>query len=152
MMHTTNMDSTAWRGEIPVTNLYTAGIAGETFMRALKDRGEILGSPCTACKITYVPARTFCERCFAELTDTTPVKQTGTIESFTVCHLDLDGRQLAKPPIVASVKLDGATTPMIHFFLGTREQVAIGAKVKVAWKPKGERSGSILDLRGFEPA
>ena len=152
MIHRTNVDSTVWRGSIPVTNLYTAGDAGEDFLRALKDRGEILGSTCGTCKLTYVPARGFCERCMAELKDRTKVKETGVLESFTVCNRDLDGQLVDQPAIVATVKLDGASTPMLHFFLGTREQATIGARVKVAWKPASERTCSILDIRGFEPA
>lgn len=152
MMHTTNIGSGAFLGKIPVSNQYTAGPAGEAFLRALKDRGEILGSPCAACKITYVPARLFCERCFAELRDRTAVQPTGTLETFTVAHLGLDGEPLDQPAIAALVKLDGATTPMMHFFLGSREQARIGAKVKAVFKPAAQRKGSILDIRGFEPS
>ena len=84
-----------WKGSIPVTNLYTAGRAGEVFFRALRDRGEILGSPCAACGVTYVPARCFCERCFADLPGTRPVGPAGRVESFTVCRRDPGGRPLA---------------------------------------------------------
>ena len=142
----------AFLGKIPVSNQYTAGPAGEAFLRALKDRGEILGSACAACGITYVPARLFCERCLAELKHHAAVKPTGVLESFTVAHVGLDGEALDQPAFAALVKLDGASTPMMHFFLGTREQAKIGAKVRAVFKPAAQRTGSILDLRGFEPA
>ena len=47
----------AWHGDLPVTSRYTAGLAGERFFRAIKDEGRILGTLCTECDITYVPAR-----------------------------------------------------------------------------------------------
>lgn len=125
-------------GKIPVTNLYTAGIAGEAFLRALKERGEILGSPCGACGIVYVPARLFCERCFAELKEQRPVGPEGVVESFTVC-----GDQTA-----LLVRLDGAGTLLMHRLLGT--PVAIGARVRAELLPRAKRTGSILDIRGFK--
>lgn len=150
-MHTTNIGSGSFLGKIPVSNQYTAGSAGEAFLRALKDRGEILGSACGRCTITYVPARLFCERCLAELKERAPVGPGGVLHSFTVAHVGLDGEPLDQPAIAALVKLDGATTPMMHFFLGSRAQAKIGAKVKAVFKPASQRTGSILDLRGFEP-
>ena len=29
-----------WRGEIPIESLYTAGIGGQRFFKALKEKGE----------------------------------------------------------------------------------------------------------------
>ncbi|MDA2914760.1 zinc ribbon domain-containing protein [Acidobacteriia bacterium AH_259_A11_L15] len=62
-----NTETRAWRGEIPLESLYTAGLGGEIFFRALKERGELVGTRCAPCKQVYVPARAFCERCFGEL-------------------------------------------------------------------------------------
>lgn len=35
-----------WPGEMPVSFLYTVGVAGERFLRELKDKGRFLGSRC----------------------------------------------------------------------------------------------------------
>ena len=55
---------------------------------------------------------------------------------------------------LALVKLDGATTTMLHRLLRVTspEQVRIGARVKVVLKPKPKRTGSILDIEGFQLA
>jgi len=45
----------AWQGNLPVTNRYTFGIAGERFFRAIKDEAKIMGTYCPHCKHTYVP-------------------------------------------------------------------------------------------------
>ena len=48
-------DLRTWPGDIPVRHLYTAGLAGERFLREIKDHGRFLGSRCETCAYTYVP-------------------------------------------------------------------------------------------------
>jgi uncharacterized OB-fold protein len=141
----------SWPGEIPVTSLYTAGTAGQAFFEALKNRGEILATRCDACQQTYVPARAFCERCFAELKKQVVVGPGGSIRSVAGASVDRDGQALAKPEVWALVQLDGATTVLLHRLLGVRDAstVKIGEKVEAVVKPKAQRSGSILDIAGF---
>ncbi len=67
----------AWRGDLPITSRYSAGIAGERFFRAIKDEARFLGTRCEACDLVYVPATIFCERCFAELDEWVEVPSTG---------------------------------------------------------------------------
>jgi len=68
-----------WDGDMPVRHRYTPGVAGDAFFTALKDRGVLLGSRCEHCSYTYVPARLFCERCFAELAADTEVGPGGEL-------------------------------------------------------------------------
>lgn len=141
----------AWIGELPVTNRYTYGLAGERFFRSLKDDGRILGTHCPNCDHTYVPAAIFCERCLRKLDEWVDVGTTGDIVSFTFLHVDLDGSRLAKPEMVAFISFgDGG---LIHL-LGEIEpdQVEIGLMVEAVLKPKSRRTGSILDIRYFKPA
>ena len=46
--------ATAWRGEMPLASRYTAGIAGETFFREIKDNARIVGTRCSNCDLVYV--------------------------------------------------------------------------------------------------
>src|SRR3990172_778561 len=140
-----------WKGAIPLQSFYTAGLGGQFFFEALKNRGELVGTCCEPCRQVYVPARAFCERCFAELTEPVKVKPQGTLASFTFCSLDHDGRPLSKPLALALVRLEGATTLMLHYLLKVSDpaDVKIGAPVKAVIKPKLERTGSILDIEGF---
>ncbi len=142
----------AWRGEIPLQSLYTAGLGGQVFFKALKDRGELVGTRCQPCKQVYVPARAFCERCFAELTEQVTVKPEGALASFTFSHYDRDGRRTEAPQALALVRLDGATTVLLHRLLRVADpaRVRIGARVRAVLKPKPKRTGSILDIEGFE--
>jgi uncharacterized OB-fold protein len=138
-------------GELPVGFRYTPGVANTAFFEALRDRGVLLGSRCEACAVTYVPARIFCERCFAELAPDTECGPGGTVESFTIGHVGIDGEALAEPTTVALVRLDGADTVLLHRLIGTAEP-QIGMRVRATLRAEAERTASILDIEGFEPA
>lgn len=137
-------------GAIPVRHRYTPGVAGEAFLTALRDRGIFLASTCEACSFTYVPARLFCERCFGELEADAEVGPQGTLVSSTVVHVDADGARLAQPLTAGLVRLDGASSVLLHTVLGAEEAPpVIGARVQAVLLPRAERTGSILDVRGF---
>ena len=140
----------AWYGQLPVTNRYTYGLAGEKFFRTLKDEGRILGTHCHHCDQTYVPAAIFCERCLAKLDDWVDVGISGEVNTFTLLYANLDGSPREKPEVIAFVRFgDGG---LIHR-LGeiNPDHVEIGMMVQAVFKPKSERVGSILDIDYFKP-
>ncbi len=142
----------AWRGDIPITSRYTAGIAGERFFRAIKEEGRFLGTHCEACDLIYVPATMFCERCFAELDEWIEVPNRGTIFTYTVLHRDLDEKPLDPPVILAYVKLDGSDGGLVHYIGETEKNlIYIGMEVEAVFKDVAEREGSILDIQYFRP-
>jgi hypothetical protein len=140
----------AWHGSVPVASRYTVGPAGERFFRALRDHAQLLATPCRRCGVTYVPGRLFCERCFDELAEWVEVGPTGTVVALTRVHLAADGSPLAAPARLALVRLDGADTVLLHYLEGAApDHATIGLRVAPAFKPAGERTGSILDIVGF---
>jgi uncharacterized OB-fold protein len=141
-----------WPGAIPVRHRYTPGVAGEVFFTALRDRGVLLGSRCEACGYTYVPARLFCERCFAELAADVEVGPSGTLVSFTIGFVGVEGEALDVPVTLGLVQLEGADAVMLHHVLEVGDRpLEIGERVEVVLRPAGERTGSILDIEGFRP-
>jgi uncharacterized protein len=140
----------AWNGELPVTNRYTYGLAGEKFFRSLKDEGRIFGTHCPHCEQTYVPAAIFCERCLAKLDDWVDVGTSGEVNTFTILYVNLKGSPLEKPEIIAFIRFgDGG---LIHRLEEINpDQVEIGMKVQAVFKPPSERIGSILDIDHFKP-
>ncbi len=139
----------AWRDNLPVTSRYTYGLAGERFFRILKDEGKIIGSICAACGATYVPARAFCERCMAELTEWTDVGLVGELHTFTVLFVDMEGRPLDEPELVGFVRFgDGG---ILHKLDADPDDLQIGMKMEAVLKPKAERIGAITDILGFRP-
>ncbi|MBI2236967.1 MAG: Zn-ribbon domain-containing OB-fold protein [Actinobacteria bacterium] len=147
-------DVKRWEGSIPVRHRYTPGVAGEVFFAALRDRGVILGSRCEVCGYTYVPARMFCERCFAELSADAEVGPGGTLESFAVGFVGIEGEPLDAPITVGLIRLDGADAVLFHFVMDGSDDrpLEIGQRVGAVLKPAAERVGSILDIAGFRPA
>ncbi len=142
----------AWRGDIPITSRYTAGIAGERFFREIKDNARILGTHCEACSLTYVPATMFCERCFAELDEWVEVPSRGSVFTYTVLHRDLDEKPLDPPTVLAYIKLEGTTGGLVHYLGGVDpDNVYIGLEVEAVFKDADEREGSILDIEYFQP-
>jgi uncharacterized protein len=139
-----------WPGDIPVRHRYTPGVAGEVFFTALRDRGVLLGSRCEECEYTYVPARLFCERCFAELAADVEVGPEGTLVSFTIGFVGVDGEPLDVPVTLGLVQLDGADAVLLHHLLEVGDRpLEIGERVEVELRPAAQRTGSILDIEGF---
>ena len=140
----------AWQGDLPVTSRYTFGLAGERFFRAIKNEGRLLGTRCSQCERTYVPAMLYCERCMDQLDEWVDVGKIGEIHTFTLLFEDYDGSTLDEPQIVVFVRIgDGG---LVHR-LGeiAPEDVEIGKQVEAVFKPQVERSGSILDIEYFRP-
>jgi uncharacterized OB-fold protein len=139
----------AWRGDMPVTNRYTFGIAGERFFRAIKDDQRILGTHCHNCERTYVPAAIFCERCMNQIEEWVDVGTVGEVVTFTHLNVNYDGSPRQEPETVAFIRLgDGG---LIHRLVSPDSQPAeIGMSAKAVFKPPVEREGSILDILHFE--
>jgi uncharacterized OB-fold protein len=143
----------AWRGAVPVASRYTVGPAGERFFRALRDEARILGTRCDRCRITYVPGRLFCERCFDELRAWIELGPQGTVEAVTLLCLEPDGSRLEPPLPLALIRLDGADTVLLHYLGGLGGgEATIGLRVEPVFRPAGQRTGSILDILHFRPA
>jgi uncharacterized protein len=135
-------------GDLPVSFRYTPGVANTVFLEALRDRGVLLGSRCDACEVTYLPARMFCERCFAELSAQTECGPGGVLESFTVGHEGIDGEPLQEPVMLGLIRVDGADTVLVHRLIDM-DAPDIGTRVTA--RLRAERDASILDIEGFAP-
>jgi uncharacterized OB-fold protein len=147
-----NTTPTHWEGEIPVNYVYTYGLAGEAFFRALKDKGTFLGTRCDDCDVTFVPPKVYCDRCFAELTSFIDVGTVGYVDTFTVSFRNMDGSEKPKPRILAMIKIEGTDGGIIHYLEGIGiEEVALGLPVQAIFKPKAQRTGAITDIVGFGP-
>jgi len=140
----------AWQGELPITNRYTFGLAGEKFFRAIKEQGKLLGTYCPHCQRTYVPATSFCERCFHELDDWIEVDPIGEVETYTILSIDEVGAPVPEPMIIAFIRIkDGGIINKMEEV--ETEDIFFGMPVRAVFKPKKERQGSILDILHFKP-
>ena len=141
-----------WSDTIPTKYLYSYGIAGERFFREIQNNGRLMAAKCKNCKLTYLPPRLYCEECFEKLDAWTPVKPEGEVNSYTTAHIDIDRTRLKEPAILAFIKFRGVKGGMIHKLENIgKTRVQIGMKVKPRFRPKPNRTGSILDIEYFEP-
>jgi hypothetical protein len=139
-----------WLGNMEANYVYTLGVAGERFFKELKENGRIMGAKCTCCNITYVPPRMYCEKCFAKLEEWIDIGKKGTIHTFTIATIDINGKKLEKPIIYALINFEGAHGGIIHK-IGEADSVCIGMKVEAVLKPPEERKASINEIAYFKP-
>jgi len=133
---------------------WTSGVAISRFLNGLK-AGEIWGRRCARCGRTLVPPRMYCEECFRPTDEWVKLKETGTVNTFSVSYVNVDASRRKNPILVAVVEIDGASSGMgiLHLLGGVRpKDVYIGMKVKALWKPRSERVGAITDIRYFSPS
>jgi acetyl-CoA C-acetyltransferase len=137
---------------LDVAYSWDAGEAMGAFLEGLRD-GRIVATYCSSCERTLVPPRKFCERCFRPTDRWTDVATTGTVETFSICHVTWDMRPLDPPELPAVIRLDGASEGGFLHKLDrvSPDDVWIGMAVEAVWRPLAERTGSILDIAYFRP-
>jgi hypothetical protein len=133
-----------------------AWAAGEAMSRFLEElqAGRFVARTCRRCERILFPPRMFCERCYRPTDAWAYVRDTGTIETFSVSYLDTNARRIDTPILVGVVSLDGASPGMglMHYFGEmTKDDIRIGMGVKAVWRPPEERRGSVLDVAYFRP-
>lgn len=147
------MDVWLYHGQIYIPNTFSAGATGSRFLISLRDKGKIFGTRCPACNRVYVPARSVCMDCFAQLDKWVEVSDKGTVLTYAIDHESKPIIQPSQPPIVyAIIQLDGADTGFVHMLGEVEpEKLSIGMRVQAVFKPKKERAASILDIKHFKP-
>lgn len=143
--------SVRWRPKIRYA--WSVGIAMSRFLEELKN-GKIIATKCDKCGRVMVPPRMFCEQCFKPIDGWTYVKDTGTINTYSVSYIAGDASRIKEPILVAIIELDGASKGMgILHKLGEIDwkEIKFGMKVKAVWKPPEERIGAITDIKYFKP-
>jgi uncharacterized OB-fold protein len=137
---------------LDVRYAWDPGDAVGAFLDGLRD-GRILATTCTSCGRTLVPPRAFCERCFRSTDAWMELAATGTVETFSICHVTWDMRPLDEPELPAVIRIDGSSDGGFLHKLGevAPDDVRIGMAVEAVWRPLDDRTGSILDIAYFRP-
>ncbi len=137
---------------LDVAYRWDAGEAMGAFLEALFD-GRIVATACEQCGRTLVPPRKFCERCFRPTDRWTQVPDTGTVQTFSICHIRWDMVPLDPPEIPAVIRLDGTSEGGFLHKLGEVDpaDVRIGMAIEAVWRDPSERTGSLLDIAYFRP-
>ncbi len=136
----------AWTDKIPLRYQYTAGVAGEKFLRGLQD-GKILAAKCAKCGKSYLPPKMYCVDCFVPISVYYEVGPEGRVGALTESHVDFHGNKLPSPVSIAFITFKGVTGGLIHRIDG--EGPRIGTKVVPKFVPRSARKGSLLDIEKF---
>ena len=137
-------------GDMEADYIYTPGVAGDKFFKAIRDEGKFYATHCESCDHTYLPPRMYCERCFAKLEKWIEVEPTGVVDTYTLVHEDHNSEKLAEPVLIAFVRFDKTNGGLIHKLGGVdASSVKIGMKVKAVLKDK--RTGGLTDIDYFGP-
>ncbi len=136
----------SWTDQIPFHYEYTAGVAGERFLRGFKD-GRILASACEECGKRYVPPKMYCTDCFVEIRKYEEVGPAATVAALAESYVDFEGKALARPRTFAFVTFKGATGGLIHYASG--KGLGVGSAVAPRFREKGKRTGTVLDIEEF---
>jgi uncharacterized OB-fold protein len=138
---------------LPGEFAWDTGIAIGRYLMAMKE-GIILGSRCDNCRRTVVPPRTVCEWCYRPMAAFVPLKDTGVVNTFSLCYVTWDVKRIKEPELPAVIDLD--STSEFHGIMHKLgevepENVSIGMRVKAVWKSPDEREGAVTDIRYFKP-
>ena len=139
-------DARTWEDKIPFHYEYTAGVAGERFLRGLID-GKILGARCENCQLTYLPPKMYCTNCFREITSYRDLGLKGRIAALTEAYLDFAGERVEKPYLIGFVTFTDAKGGIIQRVTGRKPR--IGSRVVARFKPRKSRTGAITDILSF---
>ena len=132
---------------------WDTGEAIGRYLAELKE-GKLIARSCRGCGRVMIPPRMFCERCFRPTDDWVHVKDTGTVNTFSLCYVSWDVRRLKRPKIPAVIEIDGASPGMgILHLLGkvAPTKVRVGMRVRAMWRPPQKRTGSITDIAYWAP-
>ena len=139
-----------YHGQIYIPNTYSAGAVGSRFLIELRDNKRIMGIRCPTCNRVYVPARSVCKDCFAQLNEWVEVSDKGTLLTYTVTHQATRVQPMEPPLVYGIIQLDGADNGFVHMLGEVEfEQLRIGMRVQAVFKEK--REASILDIKYFKP-
>jgi len=136
----------SWTDQIPLHYEYTAGVAGEKFLRGMLE-GKILASECAKCGKKYIPPKAYCVDCYVEINRFKQVGPEGEVAAIALSKVGFEGERLSRPKTFVFVIFMGVTGGLIH--LAGCTGLEIGSKVTPKFKARAKRRGSVLDIEGF---
>lgn len=144
----------AWKDGIPLHYEYTAGEAGEAFLRGLIE-GRIVASKCATCGEVRLPPRTYCLLCYGRTRVDVELLHHGRLAAFSKAHIRAGNAKLAarSRATFGFVTFEGVSGGLVHKILHEgRGEPKVGEPVRPVFAPAERRAGSVLDLEGFRTA
>ena len=138
-------------GQLPLGGTYTAEHLGHfcptIFPSATASKNLVVADPAV-----YVPPRGSCPRDGIPTSEEVTLTDRGCVESFTVVHIPIPGNPIEPPFVSAMIRLDGANISFLHLIQEIPvEEIRIGMRVEAVWKPQGEWTTSLENIKWFKP-
>ena len=130
----------SWTDQIPLHYEYTAGVAGEKFLRGIQ-QGKILASRCRKCGKSYLPPKAYCVDCFAKVDDYVSVGPEGKVAAVAETFVGFDGRELEDPKTFVFVTFRGVTGGLVQAAAG--RGLKIGDRVVALFRQGSKRKDSL---------
>jgi uncharacterized OB-fold protein len=128
-----------------------AGQQLRLYLQALAQR-RIIGTSCPACQKIYVPPRSSCPVCSADMADIIDVADTGTITSFCVVNIPFEASPFDPPYVAAAILLDGADIPIFHLIREVEcKDVKMGMRVRAQWVEDEALAPTLSNIKWFSP-
>ena len=109
-----------------------AGRDQARFLAAIAER-RFVGRRCPSCHKVYIPPRGGCPICVVPMAEEVPVADAGTVTTFCVVNVPVEGRKMKLPYVYASILLDGADLSFAHLVDEPATQVRMGMRVRAVW-------------------
>lgn len=131
---------------------YTPGRSQSRFLRAMAE-GRIIGQKCPSCEKVYVPPRGVCSMCGEQfLEEPIEIGHTGTLVTYSVTNVPSKNIDLELPYVNAEVLLDGADTTTMFLMRGVKpDEVRLGMRVQLHWKPRDQWDTTLANIEYVEP-
>lgn len=147
-----NIEPMVHKSRIKVPYYWWAGDTGTKFFVSLRDDKKILALRCNSCAKVFIPPRKVCPDCFTDTGEWVEVSDEGTLLVFSVARRQFASipKEKKVPVIFGLIKLDGATTALLHYLDEIKpEDVEIGMRVKAVFAE--DPKGNIHDISHFKP-
>jgi len=129
----------------------------EGFFEIPEDPAEpprLLGSRCPACGEVFFPRRLVCAKCLHEGTEDTVLSTSGTIYTWTYCHVPMFGKSDADVAGYGVAQIDLPEGPRVQSILsGGPGDFAIGMEVEIDLETlRTDAEGNEVVIYRFRPA
>lgn len=131
-------------GNITIPYKWTTGATIGRFLAELRDNARLVGARCDGCGTVYVPPPDVCGECYKPLADWIALSGEGEAIACTTVERAMPWSPVPPPYTLALIKLDGATTNLLHM---VNAGVKAGERVRAVFKPN--RTGALLDIEHF---
>ena len=138
------------KGAIIMPFTYFPGATLSKFFTELRDKKKILAIKCPQCGKVYMPPRSTCAPCFAQMEEWVEVGPQGRLITFSEVKYSLQVHPTRNPLVYGIIKLDGADTGFTHLISDAGSvEISSGMRVEAVFNEK--QQGNILDIAYFRP-